>query len=455
MAYAHTEEANPHWVPQPDNDALAHIPGDLGYPVIGSTFEMVKDPVAFGRKNYSRYGQVYKTNTLGGINVMMLGAEANEFILFNKDKIFSNEQGWGPVLNNLFPRGLMLLDFEKHRADRKTLSVAFKPGPMRHHCKVLNEGIASVVTNWGGQKIKFYDAIKKLSLDTAASSILGIPWGPDADKISKAFVDEVQASMGAVRIPLPFTKMGRGVAARKYLISYFKPQVTERRARGGDDIFTQMCLARNEDGELMSEDQVVDHLNFLMMAAHDTITSSATSLVYLLAKYPEWQQKLREECLSIAPAGGELPFDDLDKMTLTEMAFKEALRLIPPVPSMPRRAIKDFTFGNHTIPAGTNVGINIAFVHKMEKYWPDPDKFDPMRHTPDQVKQRHKYAWVPFGGGAHMCIGLHFAYMQIKILMHQILTQYEIVTPEGYAPDWQVVPIPRPKDGLPLEMRPL
>lgn len=452
MAYAHTQEANPHWVKRATTQSLAHIPGEMGLPVIGKTLEILKDPRAFGLNMIEKYGPVYKTNSFGGINISMMGADANELVLFNKDKIFSSEQGWGPLLNNLFPRGLMLMDGDKHRMDRKTLSVAFKPAPMKHHCEVLNKGIAEGVALWSGSTFKFYDAIKKLSLDTAASSILGIPWGPEADKINQAFVDEVQASVGVARTAIPFTKMAKGIKARKYLLDYFTPQVAERRAKGGQDIFTQICLAKDENGELLSEDEIVDHLNFLMMAAHDTITSSATSLIYYLAKNPEWQDKLRAECLEIAPAGQPVAYADLGKLTLTEMAFKESLRLIPPVPSMPRRALKDFTFRNHFIPAGTPIGISVAYVHHMEEHWPQPMKFDPMRFTPDLVQARHKYAWVPFGGGAHMCLGLHFAYMQIKILVHAMLTQNRIIVPDGYEPKWQAFPIPQPRDGLPITL---
>jgi cytochrome P450 len=143
-----------------------------------------------------------------------------------------------------------------------------------------------------------------------------------------------------------------------------------------------------------------------------------------------------------------LDYDDIGKLELTEMAFKESLRFIPPVPSLPRRALKSFEYGGYRIPAGAMVGINIHYVHHSDEYWDEPTKFDPMRFTPDKVKARHKYAWVPFGGGAHMCLGLHFAYLQVKILMAQLLPQYSIEIEQGYDPDWQPWPIPKPKDGL-------
>ena len=137
-----------------------------------------------------------------------------------------------------------------------------------------------------------------------------------------------------------------------------------------------------------------------------------------------------------------------DQFELTEYAFKEALRMIPPVPSIPRRALRDFTFMGHHVPAGTAVSISPSYVHMMPEHWAEPETFNPMRFTPENSKGRHKYAWVPFGGGAHMCLGLHFAYMQTKLFMHHLLTQTRVEIADGYEPEWQAWPIPKPKDGL-------
>ncbi|QFT76749.1 cytochrome P450 [Erythrobacter sp. THAF29] len=460
---AQTPPATPtHWTEgNPTEGDLSHIPGEGGWPVVGNTFKMLADPHAFTKRMVETYGTVYKTRAFGGWNVALVGAEANELVLFNKDKIFSSEQGWGPVLDQLFPRGLMLMDFDHHRIDRRALSIAFKPGPMRHYSGSLNSGIASEVDKWEGEML-FQPAIKQLTLDLAAESFLGIPWGPEADKINTAFVDMVQASVAPVRRPLPFTKMKKGVDGRAYMVEYLTKETLRRRKEGGgQDMFSQFVTATHEDGSLLEVDEVVDHMSFLLMAAHDTITSSATSMVYQLAKHPEWQEKLRDEVFAVTggPDGSGRPrpldYDDMGKLELTEMAFKETLRLIPPVPSMPRRALKSFEFGGYRIPAGTPCGINIYWTHHSTEYWDDPYTCDPMRFTPDKVKARHKYAWVPFGGGAHMCLGLHFAYMQVKVLMTQLLQRYRIEVEEGYAPAWQEWPIPQPKDGLKVTFVPL
>lgn len=457
------ELAPKHWTEgNPTDDELAHIPGEAGWPIVGNTLKMLADPHAFTRSMVEKHGRVYKNKAFGGWNVALIGADANELLLFDREKNFSSEQGWGPVLDQLFPRGLMLMDFDHHRADRRALSIAFKPEPMRHYSGALNRGIAERVEQWSGTRMQFYPAIKQLTLDLAADSFIGIPWGPEADRINEAFVYMVQASVAPVRKPLPFTLMRKGVKGREFLVDFFTQETHKRRAEGGgQDMFSQFATAEYEDGSLMPVDEVVDHMNFLMMAAHDTITSSATSLIWLLAKHPEWQEKLRQEIEAVT--GGvdaqgrprDLAYEDMGKLELTEMAFKEALRIMPPVPSMPRRALRAFEYGGYRIPAGTPVGINQYFVHHDEEHWDDPWSFDPMRFTPDKVKARHKYAWVPFGGGAHMCLGLHFAYMQIKILMAQLLPRYEIAMEEGYEVAWQPWPIPKPKDGLKVTFKPL
>ncbi|MFY8194758.1 MAG: cytochrome P450, partial [Novosphingobium sp.] len=274
------------------------------------------------------------------------------------------------------------------------------------------------------------------------------------DRLNKAFVDMVQASVGVVRKPLPFTKMGRGVAGRRLMVEYFGRLVRERRANPGQDMFSQFALATRDDGSLLPEDVVVDHMIFLMMAAHDTITSSATVLFWQLAKNPGWQDRLRAEARAVTGGDGlPLAYEDLGRMDLTEMAFKEALRFMPPVPNMPRRALRDFRYGGFDIPAGTPVGISPAAVHADPAHWERPELFDPLRFTADKVAARHKYAWVPFGGGAHMCLGLHFAYMQVKLLASHILTRFEVRMAPGAEPQWQAWPIPKPRDGLKVEMR--
>lgn len=434
---------------------IAHIPGFDAPPVIGNTLQVLADPEAFDERAYQRFGSVYRNHAFGNWNINLLGPEANELVLFDREKIFSSEQGWEPILHRLFPRGLMLMDFEEHRRHRKALSVAFKPEPMQHYAETLNEGIAPRIGEWSGRRFAFYPAIKKLTLDLAASSFLGVAWGPEAEAINRAFVDMVAASVAVVRVPVPGTLMARGVRGRKFMLKFFAREIPKRRAAAGADIFSQLCHVVDDDGALLSDQAIMDHMNFLMMAAHDTLTSSITSMVYMLAKNPEWQAKLRAEHEGLGINDEELPASRLNDLPLTECAFKESLRIMPPVPGVPRRALKSFEFQGHQIPAGAWVNINPMFTHRMTEHWPNPRQFDPLRFMPENSQGRHKYAWVPFGGGAHMCLGLHFAYMQTKIFFIHLLRAHEIVLDPAATEKWTIFPIPKPKDGLPVMIKPL
>jgi len=438
---------------------LTHLPGEAGWPVVGNTFAALRDPLGHVEGMHRKYGPIYRDNLFGKLSVVLLGPEANELILFDRDKNFSSAGGWGFLLDRLFPRGLMLMDFDEHRLHRKTLGVAFKPAPMKAYLGALNAAISRRIAEWhlagpgqgGHSDFKFYPAIKQLTLDLAATSFLGIELGGEALAVNRAFVDMVAAITGVVRAPVPGTQMWRGVKGRTAIVAFFSREIPGRRAGQGTDLFSELCRARKEDGSLLTDQEIADHMSFLMMAAHDTLTSSVTSLVYLLAKHPEWQDKLRAEMHGLRlPPGAPLPYDRLGELVLLEMAFKEAMRLNPPVPGIPRRAVRDFTFQGRDIPAGTRVAVNPMFTHRMPDIWPEPLRFDPMRFTDAAVRTRHKYAWVPFGGGAHMCLGLHFAYMQAKSFAYHLLTTSKLSLPQNYVPRWQMWPIPKPRDGLPI-----
>jgi cytochrome P450 len=327
---------------------------------------------------------------------------------------------------------------------------------MKSYLVDLDRGIAARVKQWKAQpgEMLVYPAMKQLTLDLAATSFLGAEIGPEVDEITRAFVDMVAAAVTPIRSPWPGTQMARGVKGRQRIVAYFSQQIPLRREKGGEDLFSQLCRATHEDGALLSTQDIVDHMSFLMMAAHDTLTSSLTSFIGALAANPEWQTKLRDEVNALKLRADEpTTFDKLEAMPLSEMAFKEAMRMKPPVPSIPRRATRDFSFRGYAIPAGTMTSTNPLFTHHMPEIWPEPDRFDPLRFTDEAQRARHRFAWVPFGGGAHMCLGLHFAYMQAKCFARHFLQNLSVSLEPGYTPQWQMWPIPKPKDGLRVTLK--
>src|ERR1700688_3279511 len=233
----------------PKRNSLTHIPGDEGWPIIAKTREVLADPKGQVERMHAKYGPIYRSHIFGETSLTLLGPEANELVLFDQAKQFSSTHGWGRILGLLFPRGLMLLDFEEHRLHRRALSVAFKSGPMKSYLAALDTGIAARVAQWKAQSgpILFYPAMKQLTLDLAATSFLGAGIGPEVDDITGAFVDMVAAAVTPIRQPLPGTQMARGVKGRARIVAYFSEQIPIRPARGGEDRVSQLCRATHED----------------------------------------------------------------------------------------------------------------------------------------------------------------------------------------------------------------
>ncbi|MEC9346736.1 MAG: cytochrome P450 [Pseudomonadota bacterium] len=438
--------------PRSGRDELRHLPGNAGLPVLGDTLKFLKDPMGLQERNFRNFGTVYRSHTFLEWSVTLLGPDALEMVLMDRDRNFSSKLGWSHMLKRLFSNGLMLRDFDDHRMHRRIMQVAFKPAPMRDYLTRMNAGIAGRLDEWATKPaFNFYPTIKQLTLDLGASVFLGVDASPEATRLNQAFVDEVAATIAVVRAPVPGLAMAKGVRARRYLSDFFERMIPERRAGTGDDMFTQLCQAVSEDGERLSDQDIVDHLNFLMMAAHDTTTSSITTMVWALAAFPEWQERVREEVRAIG--GEQLDHADLDRMEVAERVFNEALRCMPPVPFIPRRVMRDFTFDGQHIPAGTNVTVSPGFVHMMPELWTDPKTFDPDRFSPNRAEHRnHRFAFTPFGGGAHKCLGMHFAYMQVKAFAFQFLGRFRVKVAAGYEPQWARIPIPKPLDGLPVTL---
>jgi cytochrome P450 len=175
-------------------------------------------------------------------------------------------------------------------------------------------------------------------------------------------------------------------------------------------------------------------------------------MMYLLALHPEWQERLRAASMALGKT--QLEHDDLEQLEELSWTMREALRLTPPLTSMPRMCVKDTEFQGYRIPAGSMVGIYPMHVHYMPSLWSDPERFDPERFSPArQEDKRHAFAWVPFGGGAHVCIGQHFATLQVKAIMHQLLLRYRWSIEPGYRMPYQLVPIAKPRDGLPVTLQ--
>lgn len=440
-------------VQPPPGSGLKPVMGDFGPAFIGHAIEQMRFGLEWGLARYEQYGPVSWSGYLGQRMVFLGGPEATQIVLTNKDKAFSQD-GWNFFIDRFFHRGLMLLDFDEHRAHRRIMQEAFtRPrlaGYAERYAPVLRRGVAEWPTH---RKVRLYWALKRLTLDVAAQVFMGMPPGPRAQQINRAFVDSVRASTAFVRAPIPGGRWAAGLRGRKELERYFAENLPAKRRSDSGDLFAALCHATDPDGKRFSDEDVINHMIFLMMAAHDTTTITATAAAYYLGKHPEWQERARAE--SAALGSGPLGVDELDSLESLDLIIRESLRMAAPVPSMPRRTVIDTEVHGHYIPAGTIVGLSPMLNHYLSEYWTDPARFDPERFAPHRREDKsHRFAWTPFGGGVHKCIGLQFGLYEVKALLHEMLRRYEWRFPADYQVRWDYTALPVPVDGLPIRLIP-
>ena len=437
------------------------IPVAGGIPVIGQTYNFLFQPLTSGIALYERLGPVIRGNAFGLNSVALGGPEAVELVLRNSDQAFSNHQGWAYFIEKFFHRGLMLLDFDEHKFHRGILQTAFKKAALTDYLQRMQPVISQGLARWRkqamglrGTDFKVYPELKRLTLDIATEVFMGEPLGKEADQINNAFVDCVKAGTAIIRYPIPGGRWQRGLRGRATLEAFFRSRIAAKRRQPGTDLFSRLCIAEDEQGNRFSDDDVINHMIFLLMAAHDTSTITLTSMMYQLGKHPDWQRRLREEALALGKS--TLVHDDLSQLPLMDLVLKESLRLLSPVHVLPRKTVKPVEFKGYLIPANVYVIISPIVTHHLFQYWTAPTMFDPERFGPERREHKqHPYQYLPFGGGAHMCIGLHFAELEIKAILYQLLLKFRWSVPEHYVMPINFTSLPTPRDQLPVKLYPL
>ncbi|HEY9312302.1 cytochrome P450 [Williamsia sp.] len=413
---------------------------------------MRRDPFKHADERHAKYGRISGINAFGQKMVVASGPEAADELLMNKKKAFANGPAWSYLIGPFFNRGVMLLDFDEHRHHRLILQQAFNTKVLKGYMDAMQPMIRRRMEQFPTGEVLLFKEFKALTLDVALEVFLGLELSKaEADRLNKAFLETVQAGSSVIRTPIPGTRWWRGVRSRKVLDAFFYKHIPAKRAVETSDLFSQLCFAESEEGHRFTDEDVVNHMIFVLMAAHDTSTITMTQMCYRMAKSPRWQERARAQSLDLGP---ELSYEDLAALTDLDYVMKESLRMCPPVPVHPRTALVDTEIQGYFVPKGTMVAIPSLVNHLDAEYWKDPWTFDPERFSKERAEDKvHRMAWSPFGGGVHKCIGLYFGQMEIKTIMHHLLRDFEWSVPADYEIPMDYSALPIPKDDLPVTLR--
>jgi cytochrome P450 len=434
-------------------DPLPHIPGDLRLPFIGSTFDIVRDTNKTLLDGWQEHGDVFKMRILGEIIVGLGGPEANKMVLHDDQDHFLNKEGWEWVIGDLFKNAIMLTDGEQHKRYRRIMQTAFHKQPMIGYLEVMENAVAEFLDHEmkiRNGKLIVYPAMVRLTMLIAGKLFFGVEFDR---KHLDAITDVTRASTSAIRAELPFSKYWKGMRARRLLTEYYSERIQEKKHNPGDDMFSQMCIAKSEEGEMFTDEEIISQMIFVMMASHDTTTSTLTSMIYETARHPDWQDRMFAEAEAFY-AAGPMEYGRLKELHTIRMVLNECLRLHPALVVLPRQSVRSFTYKGYRIPAGTKVAVSPSLSHLDPDIWTDPEKFDPERFGEERAEHKKvPYSFIPFGAGRHICIGKYFAEMEAILTMSCLVRRFRWSVPDGYVMHY-APPLNHPRDGLPVRIGP-
>ncbi|MCP9620582.1 cytochrome P450 [Nocardia otitidiscaviarum] len=436
----------------PPGSGLKPVMGDFGPPWIGYMLSSLADPIDFSRRRLRDYGPV---NWAGGFGRPIVGVgspEALEQVMLDRDRVFSAQRGWEFLIGPFFRGGLLLRDFDDHLYHRRILQQVFTRPRLDGYLELTSPLLARGIADWRpGPDFRLYDAVKRLLLAQATAVFAGAELGPESNRLSRAFEDAVHGGTAMIRADVPGGVWHRGLRGRRMLEEYFRRELPRRRAGEAADLFSVLARVATMPEHRLTDADVIAHMIFVMMAAHDTSAISIAMLAYELARHPDWQERLRAESRALGKA--ELDYGDLARLPSLDLAFKEALRMYAPVAQQARETIADTDIAGHYVPAGTLVMTAPYTMMRQREFWRDPDAFEPERFDADHREDSaHRFAWAPFGGGAHKCIGLYFGGMTVKAVLHRMLLAYRWSVPPGYRVPLIAGTGPLPADGLPMRL---
>src|SRR4051812_23800000 len=346
--------------------------------------------------------------------------------------------------------GLLTSEGQFHLRQRRLVQPAFHRDRIASYARSMVEYAARAANKWtDGARVDMHDEMMKLTLAIVAKTLFSADVEREASEIGEALTTTFEAfNVGVLpfseiieRLPIPYMK--RFNAARARLDATIYRIIDERRASGEDtgDLLSMLLLAQDEEGDGggMTDTQLRDETMTLFLAGHETTANALAWTWYLLAQHPEVDREMRAEIESAPLEYSRLPF--------TEMVFAESLRLYPPAYVMGRLAIEDVTIHGTLVPEGSIAIVSQAVTHHDARWWPDPERFDPMRFAPEAESSRPKFAYFPFGAGPRVCIGEGFAWMEGVLLLASIAQKWRMTLVSRDVKRQPLITL-RPKGGI-------
>ncbi|GLJ25731.1 hypothetical protein SUGI_0492620 [Cryptomeria japonica] len=438
-------------------------PGSLGWPVIGETIQFLKAYRAHKSKEWvkervAKYGPVFKTSLMGCPTVILTGQAGNRFLFHNDGHSIMNKQPKN--ITRIFgERGIGELSGEEHKRIRGAIMQFMKPEALQRFVGRMESVVVQHFADcWEGKDcVTVTPLMKQLTFQVACDLFFSLKDKEERESLANEFNTAVKG-IWSIPVDLPGTAFRKAFQARcrvtkrlSLLLERRRRDIEQGKVSPDQDLMSCLITMRDENGEPLTEDEILDIVIVVMIAGHDTTYNLLTHLVRGLSLDPHIYESILEEQMAVLEGKNPnepLTWEDLRKMKYSWKVAQETLRLFPPIFGSFRKAIEDVEYQGYVIPKGWQLFWETSSTHWNEEIFKEPHKFDPS-HFDTQVS---RYVFTPFGGGPRICPGFDFAKIETMIFLHHLVTKWKWSMKD---PNEKIMcePSPVPIMGLPINLQ--
>ena len=340
---------------------------------------------------------------------------------YDFDKGVVNHKLFRTVLGD----GIFSSEGDFHRRQRKLMAPPFQPRHIASYADIMGHYGEHIQHTWpDGAVIDINQQMTNLTMSIIGKALFDADIFSETDELGAAItvVTEYATHASSTLLSPPYSwptsrnrRTHKAIQVLHHRLGCF---IDERRSHPTErnDFLSILLQARDEEGHPMSDEQLMAECLILFLAGHETTATALSWTWYLLCQHPESYQKVQQEVDSVLQ--GRTPTSaDLARLPYCLQVFKEAMRLYPPAYLTSRQALREVEIDGYRVPKGWVVLLAPYTLHRRVEYFPDPETFDPGRFTPERERQLPRYAYLPFGAGPRICIGLYFAMMEGQLLL--------------------------------------
>lgn len=451
---------------------MGQAPGPTGREMIRLLPQLNEDPLRYLSGLSNRYGDLLRVPLPRGGQIFIASRpELVAHVLVANQANYRKARTYKP-LTELLGNGLLTNEGDSWTRQRRIVQPMFA----RRHLDGFAPAMVAAAQRTVEQSERLavgavVDAAAEMSaltLDVVGRTLFSADLTGEANTVSSALATALGAFEKIVRNPMfllvqnyhrwPTPNRLRARGAEKQLHRIVGELVGRRREENADpgerDLLDMLLVARDEDtGEPMDQAQIRDELMTFMLAGHETTSNALAWTLMLLSQHPGARARLEEEVDGVL-SGRAVTADDVNKLEWTSAVISESMRLYPPAWIIEREAAGDDELDGVPVRAGSVVATPPYLVHRHPAHWTNPEGFDPERFLPEQAHGRHRFAYLPFGGGRRQCVGGGFATMEAVLLLATLVQRFRLDLVPGFRPAPDPTVTLRPAAGIPMRVHP-